>query len=97
MTGREFFSRFPELHSFFLGHLQVACQGINRFEDFVNVESWHCCFACPGCVLDMVFLLWLCLKQIGPWSPYIQTQFFEQKRRSHCPQDHFIHSFPKGY
>ncbi|XP_078352490.1 tRNA (32-2'-O)-methyltransferase regulator THADA-like isoform X2 [Oculina patagonica] len=30
MTGREFFSRFPELHSFFLGHLQVACQGIDR-------------------------------------------------------------------
>ncbi|XP_022790978.1 thyroid adenoma-associated protein homolog isoform X3 [Stylophora pistillata] len=30
MTGREFFSRFPELHSFFLSHLQVACQGIER-------------------------------------------------------------------
>ncbi|KAJ7373357.1 hypothetical protein OS493_012949 [Desmophyllum pertusum] len=30
MTGREFFSRFPELHSFFQSHLQVACQGIDR-------------------------------------------------------------------
>ena len=37
MTGREFFSRFPELHSFFLGHLQVACQGIDRSEHSVNV------------------------------------------------------------
>ena len=32
MTGREFFSRFPELHSFFLRHLEVACRGIERFD-----------------------------------------------------------------
>ena len=30
MTGREFFSRFPELHSFLLSQLQAACQGIDR-------------------------------------------------------------------
>lgn len=30
MTGREFFSRFPELHSFLLSQLQAACHGIDR-------------------------------------------------------------------
>ncbi|XP_068682323.1 tRNA (32-2'-O)-methyltransferase regulator THADA-like isoform X3 [Montipora foliosa] len=30
MTGREFFSRYPDLHSFLLGQLQAACQGIDR-------------------------------------------------------------------
>ena len=48
MTGREFFSRFPELHSFLLSQLQDACQGINRFM-LISCDLHHClvCDVCP--------------------------------------------------